>query len=102
MRRAKKKTRAEILRETCEETYGDFGDQAAKEEIARLSKMNFSLVEDKKANARAYKDQIDTNVDKIEYLVERIDALIQENAIATHIEIAEEEEREVRVARAAA
>lgn len=80
-----KKSRAELLREACQGLYEDFTVEAVKEEIARLNKINFSLVEDKKATVKSMNEVIKENVDKIEYLVEKLDALRHEEAVQTHL-----------------
>ena len=89
MKRTKKRSRAELLKEACEEQYAELTQEAVKEEIARISKLNFSLQEDKKATVRSMNEVIKDNVDKIEYLVEKLDALRHETAVAHHLEQAE-------------
>lgn len=89
MARPVKKSKAELLREACAEQYEGFTEESTKEEIARLSKVNFSLVEDKKATTRSMNEVIKDNVDKIEFLVEKLDALRHEVAVAHHLENAE-------------
>lgn len=82
MARQRRVSRAELLRQACEETYDGFSTENIKEEIARLSKVNFSLVEDKKETVRSMNEVIKENVDKIEYLVEKLDAVRHEEAVA--------------------
>lgn len=89
MVRARRRSRAELLREVCEEQYAELNQEAVKEEIARLSKLNFSLTEDKKATVKSMNEVIKENVDKVEYLVEKLDALRHEVAVAHHLEQAE-------------
>jgi predicted transcriptional regulator len=86
MAKSKRQSRAELLRAACEETYADLSQEAVKEEIARLNKINFSLVEDKKETVKSMNEVIKENVDKIEYLVEKLDALRHETAVAYHLE----------------
>lgn len=82
MARQRRVSRAELLRQACEETYDGFNPEQIKEEIARISKINFSLVEDKKETNRSMNEVIKENVDKIEYLVEKLDAVRHEAAVA--------------------
>lgn len=89
MAKAKKRSRAELLRDACQETYDGFTDETIKEEIARLSKVNFSLVEDKKATVKSMNEVIKDNHMKIEYLVEKLDAVRHEAQVAHHLEQAE-------------
>ena len=86
MARSKRQSRAELLRAACEETYAELSQEAVKEEIARLNKINFSLVEDKKATVKTMNEVIKENLDKIEYLVEKLDALRHEVAVAHHLD----------------
>jgi predicted transcriptional regulator len=86
MTRTKKRSRAELLREACQEQYEDLTQEAVKEEIARLSKINFSLQEDKKDTVRSMNEVIKDNIDKIEYLVEKLDSLRHETAVAIRLE----------------
>lgn len=89
MARQPRRTRAELLREACNEQYEGFTEETVKEEIARLNKVNFSLVEDKKATVKSMNEVIKENVDKIEFLVEKLDALRHEAGVAHHLEQAE-------------
>ena len=45
MARQRRVSRAELLRQACEENYDGFGTEQIKEEIARISKVNFSLIQ---------------------------------------------------------
>jgi predicted transcriptional regulator len=86
MARIRRQTRAELLRAACEENYEGYTQESTKEEIARISKVNFSLVEDKKDTVKAMNEVIKENVDKIEYLVEKLDALRHEDAVANQLD----------------
>lgn len=86
MARQRRQSRAELLREACNEAYEGFTDDAVKEEIARLNKVNIDLIENKKAEAKSYNDLIKENVDKIEYLIEKLDALRHEDAVQNQLE----------------
>lgn len=86
MARAPRVTRAQLLRQACEETYEGYNPEAIKEEIARISKINFSLVEDKKETVRAMNEVIKENVDKIEYLVEKLDSVRHDASVAARLE----------------
>ena len=86
MARQRRQSKAEALRALCEESYSEFSTEAVKEEIARLNKINFSLVEDKKATVKSMNEVIKDNMDKIEYLVEKLDALRHEEAVQNQLE----------------
>jgi predicted transcriptional regulator len=85
MARQRRVTRAELLRQACEENYDGYNPEQIKEEIARISKINFSLVEDKKDTVKALNDVIKENVDKIEYLVEKLDAVRHDAGVAAQL-----------------
>lgn len=86
MARQRRVSRAELLRQACEETYDGFNTEQIKEEIARISKVNFSLIEDKKETVKSMNEVIKENVDKIEYLVEKLDAVRHDQAVANQLE----------------
>lgn len=77
--------RAERLKELCEDQYEDLTPERCKEEIARLARIQMDHVENKKAQLKAYNELINETKDKIEYLVERIDYLNHENAVAEQL-----------------
>ena len=77
--------RAERLKELCEDQYEDLTPEQCKEEIARLARIQMDHVENKKAQLKAYNELINETKDKIEYLVERIDYLNHENAVAEQL-----------------
>lgn len=85
----RKRSRADLLRDACQENYDGYTQDSTKEEIARLSKVNFSLVEDKKAVTKSMNEVIKDNQMKVEYLVEKLDALRHDVAVAHHLEQAE-------------
>lgn len=89
MLKAKKLSKADLLKKACKEEYENFTQESVKEEIARISKINFSLSEDKKATVKSMNEVIKENVSKIEFLVEKLDALRHEVAVAHHLEQAE-------------
>ncbi len=82
MARQRRVSRAELLRQACEESYDGFGTEQIKEEIARLNKIRFSQIEEKKVLNKAHGDLIKETTDKIEYLVEKLDAVRHEEAVA--------------------
>lgn len=86
MARQRRQSKAEALRALCEGSYSEFSTEAVKEEIARLSKLNFSLQEDKKETVRSMNEVIKENMNKIEYLVEKLDALRHEEAVQNELE----------------
>lgn len=86
MARQRRVTRAELLRQANQEAYDGFSQEAIKEEIARINKLNFSLVENKKELMKLKADEIKENVDKIEYLVEKLDSVRHDAAVAQQIE----------------
>ena len=77
--------RAERLKELCEDQYEDLAPDQCKEEIARLARIQMDHIENKKAQLKAYNELINETKDKIEYLVERIDYLNHENAVAEQL-----------------
>lgn len=84
--RVPKLSKAEQARRDAAGQYENFNEDQIKEEVARLSKLNFSLTEDKKAAARASNELIKDNEIKIETLVERLDFIRHEAAVANQLE----------------
>ena len=65
--------------------YESFGEDQIKEEVTRLSKINFSLTQDKKEWVKAQNEVIKDNAVKIETLVERLDFIRHEAAVANQL-----------------
>lgn len=90
MARTPKRSKTELAKQACEATYDGFTQDTIKEEIARLNKVNFSLVEDKKATTKSMNEVIKENVNKIEFLVEKLDHVRHEVMVAHQLEQAAE------------
>lgn len=90
MIRAKKKSKAQLLKEACAEQYDGYTEETIKEEIARLNKLNFANIEDKKATNKSFSELIKENSQKIEFLVEKLDAVRHDAAVAHHMGAQEE------------
>ena len=78
--------RATRLRETYEGQFGSFNEQQLETEIIRQLKLKKDHEETKKANAKAYGEYIREAQDAIDYCVERIDYLQNEEAVAPVLE----------------
>lgn len=78
--------RAQRLQELCGDQYEELTADQCKEEIARLAKIQMDHVENKKAQVDTYNELIKDTKDKIEFLVERIDYLNHETAVAAQLE----------------
>jgi hypothetical protein len=77
--------RALRLQELCGDQYDELSTDQCKEEIARLAKIQMDHVENKKAQVETYNELIKDTKDKIEFLVEKIDHLNHEAAVAAQL-----------------
>jgi hypothetical protein len=85
MIKIKKKSKTELMKEACREQYDGLAEEPIKEEIARLNKINFATIEDKKATTKSFNELIKENSQKIEFLVEKLDAVRHDAAVAHQI-----------------
>ena len=85
MLRIKKKSKTDLMKELCREQYDGLAEESIKEEIARLNKINFATIEDKKATTKSFSDLIKENSQKIEFLVEKLDSVRHAAAVAHHV-----------------
>ena len=66
--------------------YDSFNVEMCEKEIARLTKLNMDFEQSKKDYAASYNKSIKLNKGNIKLLVERIDYLHHENAVANILE----------------
>lgn len=83
-------TRAQQLRQQFEGQYGELSVQQLEDELVRQVKAKADHEQSKKDYAKSYGELIKECKDAIQYIVERIDYLQHEAAVANQLEQARE------------